>query len=56
MSTGSYDVVSEHHHIHRLVGRVEDWIERRAQEGNAWLSGLSSRLEQLNADWTSFSG
>jgi len=50
MSTGSYDVVSEHHHIHRLVGRLEDWIERRHQEGNAWLSGLSSRLEQLNSD------
>ena len=50
MSTGSYDVVSEHHHIHHLVVRLEDWIERRQQEGNAWLSGLSSRLEHLNSD------
>ena len=50
MSTGSYDVVSEHHHIHRLVGRLEDWIERRQQEGNAWLAGLSNRLENLTSD------
>lgn len=50
MVTGSYDVVSEHHHIHRLVDRLEDWIDRRAQEGNAWLSGLSQRLERLNSD------
>jgi iron-sulfur cluster repair protein YtfE (RIC family) len=32
------------------VGRLEDWIERRQQEGNAWLSGLSSCIEQLNSD------
>ena len=50
MSPGSYDVVSEHDHIHRLVGRLETWIERRQQEGNAWLSGLCSRLDQLNSD------
>ncbi len=50
MSTGSYDVVSEHHHIHRLVDRLEDWIERKQQEGNAWLSGLTTRLENLSTD------
>lgn len=50
MSTGSYDVVSEHHHIRHLVDRLEAWVERRQQEGNAWLSGLCSRLDQLNSD------
>ena len=50
MSTGSYDVVSEHHHIHHLVDRLESWVERRQQEGNAWLSGLCNRLDQLNSD------
>ncbi len=50
MPTGSYDVVSEHHHIHHLVDRLEDWIERRRQEGNSWLSGLCNRLDQLNSD------
>jgi len=50
MSTGSYDVVSEHHHIRHLVDRLEDWIERREQEGNAWLAGLSSRIESLHSD------
>ena len=50
MPTGSYDVVSEHHHIHHLVDRLEDWIERRQQEGNSWLSGLCNRVDQLNSD------
>ncbi len=45
-----YDVVSEHEHIRHLVGRVEDWVERRQQEGAAWLSGLCNRLDQLNSD------
>jgi iron-sulfur cluster repair protein YtfE (RIC family) len=50
MPIGTYDVVSEHHHIHQLVGRLEAWVERRQQEGNAWLSGLCNRLEQLNLE------
>ena len=50
MPTGSYDVVSEHHHIRHLVDRLEDWIERKQQEGNSWLSGLCNRLDQLNSD------
>jgi len=32
------------------VGRLEDWIERKQQEGNAWLAGLSNRIESLNSD------
>lgn len=50
MPTGTYDVVSEHDHIHHLVGRLEAWVEQRQQAGNAWLSGLCSRLDQLNSD------
>ncbi len=50
MPTGNYDVVSEHHHIRHLVDRLDAWIERRQQEGTAWLAGLCSRLDQLNSD------
>ncbi len=50
MSTGTYDVVSEHDHIRHLVDRVEAWVERKEQLGTAWLSGLCTRLEQLNSD------
>jgi iron-sulfur cluster repair protein YtfE (RIC family) len=50
MSTGSYDVFTEHDHLHRLVDRLQAWVERRDQPGEEWLSGLCSRLEELNAD------
>lgn len=50
MTIGSYDVVSEHDHIHHLVDRLESWVERREQMGTAWLPGLCTRIEQLNAD------
>ena len=50
MSTGSYDVITEHHHLNHLVERLQSWIERRQKEGDAWLSGLCARLEQLYSD------
>jgi len=49
MVTGSYDVVSEHEHIHHLVDRLEAWIERRQLNAD-WLAGLSTRLDRLNDD------
>jgi iron-sulfur cluster repair protein YtfE (RIC family) len=50
MPTGSYDVFSEHDHLHRLVDRLQAWVERRDQLGAEWLSGLCSRIEKLNED------
>jgi len=49
MLTGSYDVISEHEHIHHLVDRLEAWIERRQLNAD-WVLGLSARLDRLNAD------
>lgn len=49
MLTGSYDVISEHEHIHHLVDRLEAWIERR-QPNADWVTELSARLERLNSD------
>jgi len=49
MLTGSYDVISEHEHIHHLVDRLEDWIERRQLNAD-WVRELGVRLERLNAD------
>jgi uncharacterized protein YukE len=49
MLTGSYDVISEHEHIHHLVDRLEAWIERR-QLNAEWVMELGERLDRLNAD------
>jgi hypothetical protein len=49
MLTGSYDVISEHEHIHHLVDRLEAWIERR-QLNAEWVTELGARLDRLNAD------
>ena len=49
MLTGSYDVISEHEHIHHLVDRLEAWIERREMNAD-WVVGLSTRLDRLNVD------
>lgn len=49
MLTGSYDVISEHEHIHHLVDRLEAWIERR-QSNAEWVKELGERIERLNAD------
>jgi len=49
MLTGSYDVISEHEHIHHLVDRLEAWIERRQLNAD-WVTELRTRLDRLNAD------
>src|SRR5512140_419962 len=49
MPTGSYDVISEHEHLHHLVDRLEAWIERRQLNAD-WVTELGARLERLYSD------
>lgn len=47
MSTGAYDVLSEHQHIRRLVDALELTLEKRANGGRAWLDELGPALGEL---------
>jgi hemerythrin-like domain-containing protein len=47
MSTGAYDVLSEHQHIRRLVDALENALEKRGQAGRAWIDELAPVLGEL---------
>jgi hemerythrin-like domain-containing protein len=47
MSTGAYDVLSEHQHIRRLVDSIEIALEKRSQSGRGWLEELEPVLAEL---------
>lgn len=47
MSTGAYDVLSEHQHIRRLVDALELSLEKRSNGGRAWLDELGPALSEL---------
>lgn len=47
MSTGAYDVLSEHQHIRRLVDALELSLEKRGNGGRAWLDEVVPALGEL---------
>lgn len=47
MSSGAYDVLSEHQHIRRLVDSLETALEKRAQGGRVWLDEVTPLLGEL---------
>lgn len=47
MSTGAYDVLSEHQHIRRMVDSLEVALEKRAQGGREWLDEVTPVLIEL---------
>jgi hemerythrin-like domain-containing protein len=48
MKSATYDVVNEHQRIHKLVDRLDDSLERRLDDGSAWLASLNAQLDELN--------
>ncbi|HEY5956165.1 MAG TPA: hemerythrin domain-containing protein [Polyangiaceae bacterium] len=48
MSTGAYDVLSEHQHIRRLVDAIEIALDKRTQGGKAWFEELEPVLSELS--------
>jgi hemerythrin len=53
MSTGAYDVLSEHQHIRRLVDALELSLEKRTSGGRAWLDEVVPALAELATDLAS---
>jgi hemerythrin-like domain-containing protein len=49
MSSGAYDVLSEHQHIRRMVDMLEALLERRDQARSSWLPELTPMLAELAA-------
>jgi hemerythrin-like domain-containing protein len=47
MSTGAYDVLSEHQHIRRLVDALDNTLEKRGQSGRGWIDELAPVLGEL---------
>lgn len=47
MSTGAYDVLSEHQHIRRMVDALEVALEKRGQGGRGWLDEVTPILVEL---------
>lgn len=47
MTSGAYDVLSEHQHIRRQVDALELALEKRAQGGRAWLDEIVPLLGEL---------
>jgi hemerythrin len=53
MSTGAYDVLSEHQHIRRLVDAIDLALDKRGQGGRAWIDELTPVLTELAVGLTS---
>lgn len=53
MSTGAYDVLSEHQHIRRLVDSLELALEKRGNGGSSWKDEVAPVLEELATGLTS---
>lgn len=48
MTSGAYDVLSEHQHIRRQVDALESALDKRNQGGSAWLDELVPLLRELS--------
>lgn len=47
MTSGAYDVLSEHQHIRRQVDALELALDKRVQGGRAWLDEVAPLLGEL---------